>query len=1177
VNTSNLNLVVRDTDFRSMGLGPGVAATRTWNTDPSRSGMFGNGWSFSYESTLKKFCAGAMLLKGSGQVMVYSAELCPAEGSPVLPITAIPPPGNFDRLTWMEGDYWILEKKETRERCRYDLREGDLYRLTSITDGNGNVLTVHYDAAGNRDWITDAAGRKTTFSYDAHGRCVSMTTPDGRTATYAYDAGGNLVSTVDLLGTDITYTYDVDGYMTSLSYAGKTTSFTYDTSGGWKHVATVTDADGKTRTYTATATETMVTDPLGGITRYAAQEGRTTTVTDPLGHVSTTAYTAGLPTTYKDFRGNETRVEYDLRGNVTRFTDRRGKSTVYAYDARDNVTAATDASGRTWTFLYDDRDNLLQKVSPSGRTLDYTYNAAGQMTAFKDSLGYTTSFSYDPFGNLASVTDPYGKATTVSYDAFGFNRASLTDANGNTTQFTHDNNGRVTRITHPDGTFLAFERDPCSLTASTDEKGFTTIFERDSMSNPTRILDPLGNPIDFIYDGNGNITRVTDPGGHSTDLTYDKADRPVEMLNAAGFSVYRLYDANGNLVGLTDERANSTSLGVDADDAVISITDPSAHSVLLSRDSTGRISGILNGRGMTLGLEYDEEGRIKAKNYEGTSAGTYAYDADNNLVSITDAGGTTTFEYDAGNRATGINYPSGKILSFTYDDAGNPKSILYPDGTTVTYTYDNRNRIESLSWGTHQVTFSYDAAGNLIGEQRSNGTRSSYTHDENHKILTIRHQKDSTPFADMSCVRDARGNVVAETCSLPLLPTFEAVEETGSYNAVNQVLALGGSTYTYDDDGNLVTIAGSRSFAGVYDPENRPVEITAGDRVTSYTYDALGNRTAARQATRERLYHHDLQGRLLFETDGNFNPVASYLYAGGRLVAVKQSSACYFYHFDRIGSTIALTDETGSVVRAYAYDPFGRVVRSTGTLYNPFTFVGAFGVMDEGDGLFFMKARYYDALSGRFLHKDPIGFPGGTNLYAYARNNPVNFIDPTGWFDWTLSGCQFLDKPIDWMTNVSAGFGDALSFGVTGYVRKYTESDWTVDEGGGLYKASWWGGAAYNSALGVVGSLNAGARTVLYSGRSASGALAGCEAALTGKGSGMILAETLGGKVLNAVDANVVSLPMQVWKIASGIFAANAKGEVQVFMRGTVSSTSVWNTVEQPLLKWLGNASVVLK
>ena len=91
-----------------------------------------------------------------------------------------------------------------------------------------------------------------------------------------------------------------------------------------------------------------------------------------------------------------------------------------------------------------------------------------------------------------------------------------------------------------------------------------------------------------------------------------------------------------------------------------------------------------------------------------------------------------------------------------------------------------------------------------------------------------------------------------------------------------------------------------------------------------------------------------------------------------------------------------MTNSSGNIVNKYAYDEFGKVLSQEEAIPNPFKYVGQFGVMDEENGLFYMRARYYDPEVGRFINKDPIGFLGGLNIYAYVENNPVNHIDPEG-------------------------------------------------------------------------------------------------------------------------------------------------------------------------------------
>lgn len=130
-------------------------------------------------------------------------------------------------------------------------------------------------------------------------------------------------------------------------------------------------------------------------------------------------------------------------------------------------------------------------------------------------------------------------------------------------------------------------------------------------------------------------------------------------------------------------------------------------------------------------------------------------------------------------------------------------------------------------------------------------------------------------------------------------------------------------------------------------------------------------------STVQKIYekqYYDLGGNLLAETDASNNVIRYYIHGIGLLSMVEAGGQSYQYHFDGTGNTIAMTDGTQSRVQAYAYTPYGLILNEEGSLDQPFTYVGQYGIMREANDVYYMRARYYDAQVGRFISEDPIGF-----------------------------------------------------------------------------------------------------------------------------------------------------------------------------------------------------------
>ena len=144
----------------------------------------------------------------------------------------------------------------------------------------------------------------------------------------------------------------------------------------------------------------------------------------------------------------------------------------------------------------------------------------------------------------------------------------------------------------------------------------------------------------------------------------------------------------------------------------------------------------------------------------------------------------------------------------------------------------------------------------------------------------------------------------------------------------------------------------------------------------------------------------------------------------------------YCYHFNALGSTIALTDSTQAIVNKYAYTPFGAVTEQE-TVNQPFKYVGQYGVTTEPNGLYYMRARYYDPLVGRFISEDPSGFDSGdVNFYAYVSNNPISYIDPLG-LNKAEGGSVLIDISSDLNSNQAMEM--ALNFSPVGEEKAFSE------------------------------------------------------------------------------------------------------------------------------------------
>jgi RHS repeat-associated protein len=768
-----------------------------------------------------------------------------------------------------------------------------------------------------------------------------------------YDGAGNAIAQVDALGRVTRFAFDALSRQTSTTDAlGGVSRTEYDLAG---NALRQIDTLGRVTQmqYDALNRGVRTTDALGGVsTTTFDAAGQMTHMTDALGRVTQMGYdAAGRQTTLTNALGQVSTTEYDAVGNVTSRTDALNRSTTYTYDFLNRLKTQTDASGAVTQFAYNSTGQQTKVIDALGRTTQMAYDALGRMVTTTDAANGTTTTTYNAVGNAIRVTDALSRVTQTGYDAL--NRATTsTDALGRTTQFAYDAVGNRVRLTDPSGQ--------------------ATTWDFDALHRVTKDTDALGAAATFAYDSEGNRIEAIDRSGRRRTFLYDGLNRPTQELWWTGTAVTRAttqtFDAVGNRLTVVDPDSRLT-FAYDALNRVLSVDTagtPGGPSVVLNYqyDTVGNRTCVQDNAGARVDSFFDNRNLLTTRSWSGAGV----------------ADSRVTFGYDAAMQRTQIERWLGVIggtrvgqTTSGYDVRGWLTTHTHKDGiganlVNYTYAYDHVGQVTQATHHNQSVNYTYDLTGQMT-------------------------RADFSAQADEDYTFDNAGNRTGQ----------QRVTSTG-----HRLSADANFDYQYDADGNL-TRKTQRSngeyTAYIYDYRQRlvgAVRKSSGGIVlgeTTFTYDALDR--LIKRVTNGAATWTVYDGEAVWADYDSTGQVKSRYLTGDRtdelLARWTPSAGVGWYLTDRQGTVRDLANGVGTIINHVDYSAFGVVLaQSNASVSDRFLYTGR--EYDASLALYWYRARWYDANTGRFTSADPLLFGAGDafNPYRYVGNAPANGTDPSG-------------------------------------------------------------------------------------------------------------------------------------------------------------------------------------
>jgi len=698
---------------------------------------------------------------------------------------------------------------------------------------------------------------------------------------------------------------------------------------------------------------------------------------------------------------------YDSLNRIYRSVDNLGQTFDYRYDSHDNLVAMSDAQGPVTDKTvkrraFTDGAKTVNRINGFGNVTIYSYDGISRklqedviLTASGEGDGVNIGATIEGIKTTTSTPDlSQGGGDgliTFSYD-WDKNSllTSLTDDNGNQTQYTYDNLNR--KITETKGISVS------PKLADRDDPDTTITYEYDQDDNVIRKTDENGSVINFDFDAinrkiESNVTRASGVIG-TTKETYE-------------------YDGLSRLTRASDNNDPDTT----DDDSIITYTYDSLSRVIEETQKIGELSS------KTVASSWRADNLKACCTYPNNRIVENTYDGLDRLNTISDK--------DAANVIVDYDYiGKWRVAKRDFPENGTHMTYLNDDGGTDVGYDGLRRPVKLRHLGSDKSTIvgfthTYDRMNNKLNEEKLHDSANSeeYRYDSAYRLISFK-------FPNAGAIAS-----IYSDWMLDGVGNWKQVDnETRKHSSINEIIELNNdfSTVIISDNNGNETDDGTFLFKWDYRNRLRKVTRKSDEVIIAvYSYDVKNRRIRKDVTNSDTLnsttdFYYD-GWQVLEERDVNDILIQQYIYGiyideplvlnrnmDSNTSAIDSGDQELFYHQNTLHSVIALTDVNGAVVEGYQYSAYGRqtvilpgsdgvvdfsgndifVAGDTSQLNNQYMFTGR--RLDAETGLYYYRNRYMNSEQGRFISRDTIDYSKTLEIYEYVNSSPVMKTDPSG-------------------------------------------------------------------------------------------------------------------------------------------------------------------------------------